>query len=111
MDIRGKNCSIHVELLDASLLEPLVRNEDRERREYCLEPEKVHEAYEVMSQLATYCHKRDFRSQKYYEMYKLLYSGKWCAWEDESCRNRLMIPESYVRSFVSIATSLCSNAI
>jgi hypothetical protein len=85
-DIRGKDCPIHVEMLDASLLQALVQNQDRERKEYCLEPEKVHEAYEVMSQLATSCHKRDFRSPKYRQLYTLLYTEKWCAWEKGPCR-------------------------
>lgn len=76
----------HVEMLKASLLETLIRNEGRARKEYTLEPEKVVETYNVMSQLATSCHQRDFSSPTYRQMYKLLYTGKWCASTKGPCR-------------------------
>lgn len=110
-DIRGKSCPIHLELLDASLLESVVRNENRERKEYCLEPEKVHEAYKVISQLATSCYKRDFRSPTYCQMYELLYIGKWCAWEEEPCRFNAHEPNEECRQFCKRCSRHCPHKI
>ncbi len=105
---RGSTCPTHAELFDASLLEALVRNESRVRKEYALHLDGIIETYSTISERTTSCYKRDMSSLTYRRMYSLLYTDKWCS-AKELCSNKAHEPLVLCERWCKLCPWHCSQ--
>jgi hypothetical protein len=106
--LRGNNCPTHVELFEASLLDALVRNGERARKEYTHHQGGIFEAFNAISELTTSCLKRDMSSPTYRRIYPLIYTDKWCKAE-EPCRYKAHEPFLLCERWCNLCPSHCSQ--